>query len=164
MRYLLLAALIPSIVAPVVTKTVLPLAFHNKLSYIGFVERADGLWSGFNQSDPSLLTNCPQFFNVTGNFSFVLRAEPFICSNLYLEHHSHLQGEQFTWVPTQRLFDALRDNRRLVKLGRNRSILLDSQLFNALRTTVSMERMAQLLPSYGGVCMVDVCCRRKKIA
>ena len=139
----------------------LPLSFHNRRSYIGLVQGADGLWQGLPQDASNKTASCPQFYNLIGNYSFSLVGSPYVSECEFMESHSdQLHGQDFVWVDVQWLFNAFFTNRQLVRLRDGREILLKSELFNALRTKMSIERLQQLLPSYGGVCMVDVCCRK----
>ncbi|OGB97585.1 hypothetical protein A3F06_03575 [candidate division TM6 bacterium RIFCSPHIGHO2_12_FULL_36_22] len=153
-QFLILFALLAiSIDAQIISSTI-PLSFYNRRSYLGFVQDETGLWGGLPNETYGKQEACPRFYNLIGDYSFSL-----VPRQYGLEIQARRE-QQFVWVDVQWLFNALFRNKRLVKLRDGSQILLSNQVFNALRTQISIERLQQLLPSYGGVCIVDVCCKK----
>ncbi|HJM69048.1 MAG TPA: hypothetical protein QGF02_03820 [Candidatus Babeliales bacterium] len=149
----LFAILMISIDANIVSNAI-PLSFHNRRSYLGFAQDENGLWGGLPNETYGEQNVCPQFYNRIGDYSFALVARQ------YEPELKLMQDKEFVWVDVQWLFNELFRNKRLVKLRDGSQILLSNKVFNALRTQTSIDRLQQLLPSYGGVCIVDVCCKK----
>jgi len=159
-RLLFLSTLFLTAIDAGIIYNTIPLSFHDKRSFVGFMQEDDGMWYGLPQDVYGEQQFCPRFYNLIGDYSFTLVAQTYQPPAHFMSLHPELQHKKFAWVEVQVLFNALFMNKRLIQLKDGREILLSAPLFNALRTKTSIDRLQQLLPSLGGVCVVDVCCRR----
>lgn len=155
----LFCAVIGSAVAQEIHQGWVPISFYRKHAYVGFIQKSDGSWGDLGCQEVCAQSgSCPRVFNPSGSYSVTFVAKQYDEPLEFKGANGISDSQNFIWIPTQILFNALSENKRLIKLSENNVIVLDKQLYDALITPESMNRLRQIIPSVGGVCVVDICC------
>jgi hypothetical protein len=136
----------------------IPICFCGKRAYVGFLQNENKTWGDMGPLDNKTHASCPTIFNPAGSYSITFVAVEYCEPEEFLAQNKLPNSKNFVWIPIQVLFNSLYSYKRLIRLSRNRIFLLDKKIYDALCTPESIDRLSQILPSFGGVCAIDICC------